>query len=93
MSKFQTAKKQTLKKWKDELYKRIPGGEGLGDPCGFCKAYWPVEEGRLGHRCKRCPVYRIEGVTMSCESTILRYDNLSVAFALAVLMYIESMEE
>ena len=91
MTKFERAKKQTLKKWEAILWDRLAyHNESVG--CGFCKEYMlPILRiDQRDHRCRDCPVYKIEG--LSCLFEILKYDDGTFIFALAILIYVEMME-
>ena len=56
MTKFERAKRQTLKRWESIIEAHISGKKGIPLSCGFCTEY---ADSWVGYICKNCPIYRI----------------------------------
>lgn len=83
MTKFDRAKKQTLKKWEAVLWSWVDRELCQKLACGFCQQYGYVAKVDKQHKnigsqeCAGCPVFAIEGQEINCGWTILKWQSNS----------------
>lgn len=96
MTKFERAKRQTLKKWNlliDEVLQDVCWSY---EDCGFCEAYldwtnWKTDENKI---CSKCPIKKWN--KDSCMKDGSWYDQLNeneIPDILAVLIYVHQLQD
>ncbi len=89
MSKFETAKKQTQKRWGNILDARLTGKWPKFTWCGFCTEYgldWGAKH------CPGCNLEDIIGHFLSYRKPNARLADQQIPLVLAVLTYVHGME-
>lgn len=98
MSKFERAKKQTIKNWEWELafFYNIEDNVDIDCPrCGFCDYYRHWEdslESTKGYGCSDCPIYFDLGRSCSAKNSIFEKWTDGKIDPMAILIYVHQLQ-